>query len=69
MLQKARIRASFLNLTENGRNDPNFTVPRSSVSPVSGSPIDLVRSRVSQDPDIGPLLRHIGRLVILLTWI
>ena len=43
-------------------------IPRSSVSPVSGIPIDLVRSRVSQDPDIGSLLRHLGKLMILLTW-
>jgi len=43
-------------------------IPRSSVSPVSGIPIDLVRSRVSQNPDIGSLLRHLGRLMILLTW-
>ncbi len=44
------------------------SVPRSSVSPVSFIPIDLVRSRASQDPDIGPLLRHLGKIVFFSTW-
>jgi hypothetical protein len=42
--QQARRWAFFLNLSENGRKDLFFSIPRSSVSPVSGIPIDLVRS-------------------------
>ena len=50
-----------LNLVEISLGDSIFSIPRSSVSPVSGFPIDLVRSypRLEDSNDLTGL-RHLG---------